>query len=279
MTEESTFIQRLKKYIESERFSLPVFDPVSLRIQQELVKKEPNLRTIEKLISGDQSLSSNLLKVANSPLYRGLVVTTSVRSALTRLGLMEITRIVLASISKKAFSSLDRQLDAIMKNLWQHSMGCAFAAGMLSNCLDFGILQHEAFSAGLMHDIGKLLILKVIAEKKRQMNGLVLSNALLLEGMDSLHAEQGYLLLRHIQMPEPLALIARDHHLAEPPADQYILILVRMANHICHQMGIGLKHEPDLDLLATSEAAQIGLLQPDLEKVQHFLTTTSGLFA
>ena len=52
-----------------------------------------------------------------------------------------------------------------------------------------------------------------------------------------------------------------------------------MANHICHQMGIGLRHTPDLDLLATPEAAQIGLLQPDLEKVQQFLTTTPGLFS
>lgn len=279
MTEESAFIQRLKSYIEPERFSLPVFDPVSMRIQQELVKKEPNLRTIEKLISGDQALASNLLKVANSPLYRGLVVTTSVRSALARLGLAEITRIVLTAIGEGAFSSRDRQIDAIMKKLWQHSMGCAFAAGMLSNCLDFGVLQHEVFPAGLMHDIGKLLILKVIAEKKQQMNGLALSNTMLLKGLDSLHAEEGYLLLRHIQMPESLAIIARDHHLEECAGEEYILLLVRMANHICHQMGIGLRHTPDLDLLATPEAAQIGLLQPDLEKVQQFLTTTPGLFS
>lgn len=116
---------------------------------------------------------------------------------------------------------------------------------MLSNCLDFGVLQHEVFPAGLMHDIGKLLILKVIAEKKQQMSGLALSNTLLLKALDSLHAEEGYLLLRHIQMPESLAIIARDHHLAECAGEEYILLLVRMANHICHQMGIGLRHTPD----------------------------------
>jgi len=279
MTNEHTFVKVLKKYIEAEDFSLPIFDPVSLRIHQELVKKEPDLRTVEKLISGDQALSSNLLKVANSSMFQGLVATTSIRSALVRLGMSEVARIVLADISKKIFSSRDKHIHTIMKKLWQHSMGCAFATGMLSNCLDFGVFQHEAFSAGLLHDIGKLLILKVIADKKRVNAALVVPDELLIGAMDLLHAEQGYLLLRQIQMPETVAVIARDHHLPDFDSNNYILILVRMANHICHQMGIGLKHEPRIDLLATDEAIHIRLSQSELEKVQNFLTTTPGLFS
>lgn len=279
MTNEHTFVKVLKKYIEAEGVSLPIFDPVSLRIQQELVKKEPDLRTVEKLISGDQALSSNLLKIANSAMYQGLVATTSVRSALVRLGMAEVTRIVLADNSKKMFSSRDRRIHAIMKKLWQHSMGCAFATGMLSNCLDFGVFQQEAFSAGLLHDIGKLLILKVIAEKKRVNAALAVSDELLFGAMDLLHAEQGYLLLRQIQMPETIAAIARDHHLPDFESNNYIFPLVRMANQICHQMGIGLKHDPSIDLLATDEAIHIRLSQSELDKVQNFLTTTTGLFS
>jgi HD-like signal output (HDOD) protein len=278
MTNASNFVTVLKKYIESEGVSLPVFDPVSLRIQQELVKKEPNLRTIEKLISGDQSLSSNILKVANSSRYQGLTATTTVRSALVRLGMTEVARIILVDSSKKMFHSRDSQIDAIMKKLWQHSMGCAFATGMLSNCLYFGVMQNEDFAAGLFHDIGKLLILKVIAEKKQKNKALAVSDEVLLGAMDLLHTEQGYLLLRQIHMPEQVAIIARDHHLPEFAPDNYTLVLVRMANHICHQMGIGLKHEPALDLLALKEADRLQLSPPDLEKVRDFLATTSGLF-
>jgi putative nucleotidyltransferase with HDIG domain len=277
MTNQSNFVAVLKKYIESEGASLPIFDPVSLRIQLELIKKDPNLRTVEKLISGDQSLSSNLLKIANSSRYQGLVATTTVRSALVRLGMAEVARIIFADSSKKMFHSRDPQIDAIMKKLWQHSMGCAFAAGMLSNCLDFGVMQNEAFAAGLFHDIGKLLILKVIAEKKRKNKDLAVSDEVLLGAMDLLHTEQGYLLLRQIHMPETVALIARDHHLPEF-TPEHTLVLVRMANHICHQMGIGLKHDPSLDLLALQEADHLRLSPPDLEKVCRFLETTSGLF-
>lgn len=279
MPPKNNFEQVLAKYIESERFSLPIFDPVSLRIQQELLKKDPNLRSVEKLISGDQALAGNLLKVANSSVYQGVVPTTTVRAAMTRLGLAEVNRIVLAGLSKKIFSSPDCQVDGLMKKLWQHSMGCAFAAGMLSNCLDFGVLQHEAFSAGLFHDIGKLLILKIFSEKKRSNKTLAVSDAVVIEAMDRLHAEQGALLLCHIQVPEIFVGIARDHHLPTFDPDNYLLLLVRMANQICHHMGIGVKHEPSLDLLATGEAAHLRLSSVELDKVHDFLSTTSGLFS
>ncbi len=55
-----------------------MFNPVSLRIQQELVKKEPNFGTVEKLISGDQSLSGNILNIANSALYPGMAPVATV---------------------------------------------------------------------------------------------------------------------------------------------------------------------------------------------------------
>ncbi|ADW19337.1 putative signal transduction protein [Desulfobulbus propionicus DSM 2032] len=278
MTNERTFVALLKKYIESERLSLPVFNPVSLRIQRELIKKEPDFRIVEKLISGDQALSSNLLKVANSSMYRGFVLVTTVRSALVRLGLSEVSRIVLVDISKNMFSCRDGQLNEIMKKLWQHSLGCAFAAGMLSNRLDFGVMQHEAFSAGLFHDIGKLLILKVFAEKKRKKQALQVPQELLLGAMDLLHAEQGYLLLRQISMPEMFAVVARDHDLPEFDAENYVLLLVRMANHICHQMGIGLAHAPSLALLQLHEAVALKLTSAELENVQQFLRTTPSLF-
>jgi len=282
MSDDSELLQALKKYAESEQLALPVlpiFDPISLRLQQELLKKDPSLQTVEKLICSDQSLTSQLLRIANSSVYRGLVDITTVRSALIRLGIAEVFRIVLTDVSRKSFSDRDRQIDVLMKKLWQHSMGCAFAAGMLSTSLDFGVFQHEAFFAGLLHDIGKLLLLKVVADIKQANKMSDLSEPLLLDAMDLLHAEHGCVLLRRLQMPEMFALVAREHHLQEFAADNHILILVRVANQICHQMGIGVRHTPNLDLLATPEVVHLGLSSAELSKVRDFLTSTPGLFA
>jgi putative nucleotidyltransferase with HDIG domain len=278
MAPENSFIALLKNHIESEQCTLPVFDAVSMRIQLELVKKDPNLRTIEQLIIADQSLSTNILKVANSVQYSGLVATTSVKSAIVRLGMSEIARIVSIDLNKKLFRSRDLQVNAVMKKLWQHSLACAFAAGLLSERLDFGVMQNEAFFAGLFHDVGKLLILKVIAEKKQKNKSMTVPDELLLEALDRLHAQQGALLLQKIRMPEALAVIARDHHRPDFGRENYLLVLVRMANHICHQMGIGLTQEPTLSLLETEEAAQLALEEADLERIRHFLKSTPGLF-
>lgn len=278
MEHNQAFVAALKSFLEEQRHTLPVFNPISLRVQLELVKKEPNFGKIEKLIRADQSLSSNLVNIANSALFRGLKPVHTVKGAIVRLGIAEVARIAFIDINQKIFISGDHQLDVIMKKLWQHSLGCAFAAGMLSQRLDFGVMQHEAFSAGLFHDIGKLLILKAMAEKKRKSRGMNVSEAVLLGAMDLLHSEQGEHLLQQIQMPAVFAVIAREHHTEDYDRDNYLLVLVRMANHICHYLGIGLSHTPELSLLRQTEAKQLRLSQTELDKIQQFLETTAGLF-
>lgn len=278
MEHDQSFVTALKSFVEEQRHTLPVFNPISLRVQLELVKKEPNFSKIEKLIRADQSLSSNLVNIANSALFRGLSPVHTVKAAIVRLGITEVARIAFIDINQKIFISGDRQIDAILKKLWQHSLGCAFAAGMLSQRLDFGVMQHEAFSAGLFHDIGKLLILKAIAEKKRKSKGMQVSEEVLLGAMNLLHTEQGEHLLQQIQMPAIFAVIAREHHAEEYDRENYLLVLVRMANHICHHLGIGLSHSPELVLLHQPEAKQLRLSQMELDKIQQFLATTAGLF-
>ncbi|MDD2468998.1 MAG: HDOD domain-containing protein [Desulfobulbus sp.] len=278
MANQQAFVETLRTFLESERLTLPVFNPITLRVQQELVKKEPNFSKVEKLIRADQSLSSNIVNIANSALYRGLLPVNTVKAAIVRLGISEVARIAFTDINKKIFTCRDSQIDSVMKKLWQHSLGCAFAAGMLSQRLDFGVMQHEAFSAGLFHDIGKLLILKVLAKKKRNNKGLVVPEDILLGAMDLLHTEQGDHLLRQIQMPEFFAVIARDHHMEDYDRDNYLLLLVRMANYICHALGIGLKEELPIPLLRQPEALQLRLAHSDLEKIEKFLQTTPGLF-
>ncbi|MBM9538237.1 HDOD domain-containing protein [Desulfobulbus alkaliphilus] len=279
MANKHTFVALLKKHIESERLTLPIFDAVSLKIQLELVKKEPNLRVIERLIIADQALSSHLIRIANSVQYQGLVPTKTVKAAIIRIGMLEVARIVSADIHKKKARAHDSQIDAIMKKLWQHSVGCAFAAAFLSRRLDFGIMRDEAFFAALFHDVGKLLILKVIDEIKQKGKAISLNNDLLFNALDKLHAEQGYLLLQRIKMPPLFAAVARDHHLLDYDRNNYILVLVKMANTFCHWLGIGLINDPAIDILKTEEAVRLNLSTTDLTALKEFLETTPGLLS
>ncbi|WP_028585291.1 HDOD domain-containing protein [Desulfogranum mediterraneum] len=277
MTKSRAFVDTLSEYIESERLTLPIFDPVAMRVQLELIKKDPDLRTVERIIIADQSLSSNILKVANSSRFGGLVKTTTVRSAIVRLGMTEIGNIVLMDMNRKNYQSKDPKVRVMMRRLWQHSVGCAFAAGWLSKRLDFGVMQNEAFFSGLFHDVGKLLILVVIEQKRKKNKTIKIDNDLLLQAMELMHPEQGYRLMQQLGLPEASCNIARDHHQQEPNPDNYLLLLVRMANLVCHQLGIGLVRDGELELPATAEARLLNLAAEDIQELAEFLESTPSL--
>lgn len=270
MNNREKFLVHLNKALDADQGSLPIFSAVSLQIQQELIKDQTDLKTIEKLITEDQSLSSTVLRMANSAWYCGLVDTTTVRSAIVRLGMAEIMQIVCNDINQKLFSSHDCQLDGIMKKLWQHSVGCAFAAGILANAVG-GVVREEAFTAGLFHDIGKLLILKVIEDKRKKYKIFEISDQLLLESIEALHAKHGYRLMDRMKIPKMYAVVVRDHHLKRLDHENVLLILVRLANSICHQMGIGFLHDPSLDIMATEEAGLVNLTEAQLERLKNYL--------
>ena len=277
MKNKEKIFAQLNKFLESEQGTLPVFSAVSLRIQLELIKDSPDLNIIERLITEDQSLSSTVLRIANSVTYFGLFETTTVRSAIIRIGMAEIMQIVCVDINNNLFSSHDSQIDAIMKKLWQHSVGCAFTAGILANTIDGGVKREEAFSAGLFHDIGKLLILKVIEEKRKKYKLFEISNELLLEAIASLHARHGYLLLNRIKLPKMYAVVARDHHLKNCDRSNHLLMLVKLANTLCHQMGMGFINDPAIDIMTTEEAIVLKVSAPDVEKARNYLLKNPSL--
>lgn len=277
MTAPVSLVDAINQCIESGEISLPVFNANAARIQQELAKKEPDLQMVEKIINSDQALASQVLKIANSPFYRGLAEVGTVRSAITRLGMKEIERIVLLAASQQHFHSTDKTINLVMKSLWQHAVGCAYGAVWLARRYTYGVDQSQAFFAGLFHDVGKLLILVVVEQVKQKNKALKITDALLAEAMTNLHAREGGKLLKQWNMPEYLCVVARDHHSAEIDDKNYLLLLVRMANLACHKLGIGLEHDAALTLPATLEAHLLNLTEIDLAELEIALEDTAVL--
>jgi putative nucleotidyltransferase with HDIG domain len=277
MTAPVSLIDAINRYIESDKITLPVFNSIAARIQEEMARQEPSLETIEKIIASDQALSSQVLKIANSAFYRGLVEVGTVRLAITRLGIKEIEKIVLLATSQQHFKSTDKTLNQVMKKLWQHSVGCAYGAVWLTKRREFGVEQSQAFFGGLFHDVGKLLILVVIEHIKREDSTFKITEALLMDAMAQLHAREGAKLLKQWNMPEYFSVIARDHHAPEIDDKNYLLLLIRMANQVCHKLGIGLEKNEALILPATLEANLLKLTEIDLAELEIALEDTAIL--
>ncbi len=271
MENKEKVFSHLNKSLESEQGTLPIFSAVSVRIQIELIKDLPDIKLIEKLITEDQSLSSSILKLANSVIFSGIVETTTVRSAIMRIGMAEIMHIVSDEINNKLFSSNDAQLDVVMKQLWQHSVACAYASGIIASNNRCGVPREEAFSAGLFHDIGKLLILKVVEQKRKFYKIFNMSDELLHECIEKLHAKHGFMLMKRMKLPKIYSIVARDHHVKKFDQDNYLLVITRLANNICHKIGIGIIRDSSIDILATEEAEILKFSKDELYKLEKYL--------
>lgn len=277
MQKNLSFLDVITQYIEAGNVVLPVLSSAAMRVQQELVKKEPEIKVLKSLISQDQSLSSQVLQMANSAFYHGLVEIKTIEAAIIRLGMREVGRITLLAATKNQFRSTNKSLNAIMHKLWQHSVGCALGVQWLSKRCKLEELQKHAFFAGLFHDVGKLFVLMMIEQMKEKHKDLPLTHALLMETMTVLHAEQGYNLMKQWNLPEEYCVITRDHHKKDLDDKNLLLLMVRISDMACLKLGIGLTKEPSLVLSACEEAQLLNLSEIDLAELEISLEDTAIL--
>jgi len=277
MQQKISFLDVVKQYIQAGNIVLPVLSSAAMRVQQELTKKEPDTRVLESLICKDQSLSSQVLQMANSAFYHGLVEIKTIKAAIVRLGMREVGRITLLAATRNQFRSKNKQLNAIMHKLWQHSVGCALGVQWLAKRCKLEELTSQAFFAGLLHDVGKLFILMVTDQMLKKNYTLPITHALLIEAMAVLHTEQGYNLMKQWNLPEEYCLIARDHHLRDPDSKNLLLQLVRLSDKACNKLGIGLVKEPSLVLSTSEEAHLLNLSEINLAELEILLEDTAIL--
>jgi putative nucleotidyltransferase with HDIG domain len=260
MNEAKSFIEILKEHVNSEKAQLPAFNRTGLAIQQEMARPDPDMQVIEKQILRDPALSGQLLKVANSAFYRGMVEVTTVRNAMVRLGLSEVSNLVVLLTQKQSFNTQDPFIREYMDQLWIHSVACALGAKWIAKECRLPSKMNEAFFAGLLHDIGKAFLLMAIAELKK--SGQIADNVpqtFLEEVLDTLHQSLGAQLLKSWNLPEIYCTVAEHHHDESMDGQDIVLPIVSLANKVLAKAGIGIMHTPDIDLATSPEAIQLDL--------------------
>jgi hypothetical protein len=266
-----SFIEIVENRIAGNSVRLPVFNATAARVQQEIAVRRPDLRLIEKLIVSDQALTAEVLRFSNSSFYKGLTQVATVRNAIVRLGINEVANIVMMVAHENQFRSKDPLLNGVMRKLWCHALGTAMAAHWLARHCGLHGVAHEAFFAGLLHDVGKLFILTVIDDIQHPVSSRS-SPRLPVDGGHGRPAHDPW--LRPHAPLEPAGKVQPRR--ARPPCgapggDNYLMVAVRLANLACHKMGIGLRHDAALMLAATAEAGELHLSDIDIAKLEIML--------
>ncbi|MFQ5471015.1 MAG: HDOD domain-containing protein [Gammaproteobacteria bacterium] len=195
---------------------------VYLKINEMVDDPKASAMDIGNYISRDPALTARLLKIANSPFYGFPSQISSVSRAITVIGTRGLRDLALAMSTISTFSKLPVEV-IDLNAFWRHSLFCAVTSRLLAK--QCNALQTEPFFvAGLMHDIGQLIIMNKIPEMaieahlRAKNTGLLLSN-IENEIMGFNHAEVGEALFRKWKLPESTIDSIANHHTPDQAKD------------------------------------------------------------
>lgn len=195
-------------------------------------------------IEYDPSLTSNILRLANSAYFGFSRAVSTVRDAIFLLGRNEIFQLVVASVVGKMMRHSLKGYILSPGELWDHLIGVGVVSRRLGEALHTKIPSYT-FTAGLLHDIGKIVLgtfgdvdpAPILELAEQEKTDLASAERRML-GID--HAEVGARLLETWNVPAYLADVVRWHHEPEKESSQTVVAgLVHVADALCIEAGIG----------------------------------------
>lgn len=280
---------RVRDAVTKQDFEIPLLPHVATQVLQLANNPNVSLTDIESLVKQDQVIAAKLIKTANSAFYRGVSSVVGLRDAMSRIGLRALKDIVFSlSLQSKVFKVPG--YEALMTSVFEHSMACASISEQLAKKI--GANSESAFLSGLLHDIGKPLLIHIVADWQRELVKKekskvrsfgspppvdekkiqsVFQEALLPIFFNDFHSKVGTLVGSKWQLPKELIEVIAYHHTPEKSKlARQMTFVVSAANILCHHYGFG-HEEEDMNL---SHQAVFAELKMDQESIESF---TDGL--
>ncbi len=237
------------------------------KVEEALASQHASSKYLSDIISEDTAMAARLLRLANSALYSFPSRIETVSHAVTVIGARQLRELVLASSVVGVFEDIPAEF-VDMESFWRHSVACAVVARILAGYRREANVE-AAFVAGLLHDIGRLVIYKEIPNlmknllmQARQKNGLLYQEER--EQMGFHHGRLGGLLLKEWKLPPRLVEAVAHHH--EPArASEFAteVALVHVADVIANAMALGSSGESLVPPLDAAAWDRLGL-EPDM---------------
>lgn len=224
--------------------NLPALSEVVSRCMTMLGDPNCSIRELTELISKDQSITAKIIRIANSAFYGYSRQIKTLSDAIVILGFRQIrTLLITASTSNHLSGKVEGYMIA-KGELWKHSYAVAFTSGLISRLTNKGE-SDEIFTAGILHDIGKLVLgnhlkgsYRDIVSYAQKKNISIAAAEEKILGMH--HAEVGGLILEHWNFPEVMTESVRMHHNPLDVEENRDLVgVLNLADNWVRERGIG----------------------------------------
>jgi putative nucleotidyltransferase with HDIG domain len=264
--------------------NLPSLPKLYLRFR-ELIARKASFNEIVGLLKKDIAISAEIIRRSNSAYYKGFVTNKSLEQAVSRMGYDAIVQVVTELSIREFFTMKTEKYRTLIENLWKHSISCAYAAEFMAKLLRLK-LKGDPFLMGLLHDIGKLALLQIIAGMERKgkfrdgIHPIMLVNIL-----EDYHCQLGAKLLEKWRFAECYIHTAQHHNNSDSmpeagsPAEKEAvyskeLTVVQFASQIVNLMGYDiLASDPvDIDLNDVAAVQQLNLKPERITKTKEQVT-------
>lgn len=273
MSERDNILKRLD--------AMPMLPPATAAVVEQFQSDSTDIAELTLAIEHDAGLTSNLLRLSNSPFFGFSREISSVREAIIRLGTSRIAQLMLASTVAPMASRPIRGYDLQPGMLWEHSLAVAIGTREIGRTM--GIEPPDAvMTSAMMVDLGKIVMGTFIDVDGANIRRQAFENKISFEQAERLilgidHAEVGSVMLSHWSIPQTIVDLVRWHH--EPDrydGDKKWVAAIHLADALATTLGIaagsdGLNYvvnqavvdEFGLDIRKTEEVATVIKLELD----------------
>ncbi|MBS1794943.1 MAG: HDOD domain-containing protein [Acidobacteria bacterium] len=249
------------------RLKLPPLNRTVLRVSELLRDPNVSTRKLAGVVGCDPVLAARLLKLANSCLFFRQAPVISIQQAIEAVGLKALYDIVMLGAMADGFAK-EISNTVYGRQIWEHSIVVALIAREISGILGLRGTE-EAFLCGLLHDIGKILLLKGETEKFESILDATTEAGMLKgeEGAFGLtHAEVGAFVTHKWELPEVVTSVIMNHHRPRfATISTVTTYVVNAADQVANLHGYGLRLDSREDVLISDSVQKLRLSEEHLE--------------
>lgn len=256
---------------------IPTLPIVAMKVNELINDPNSSSADIAEVLKKDQVLTAKILRLVNSSYYAIPGGVADVQRALAFLGFNTLAQLVLSLSVFSVFAPFEDE-EFSMPEFWRHALGTAVCSEILAKRLKFP-RPEEAFTCGLLHDIGKLVMHEIDPERlreivkesaRRQCAFVDVEREMDLPG----HAYLGEVIATKWGLPQVIRLATRYHHLDVSRMDSIlasakpVIHIVRLANAICVKNKIGRSGDCSAGEITPDMLKNVALFPGDIELIE-----------
>lgn len=247
---EESIIAKILSSVPRALTQLPVLAEIPQRVVKTIRDPDSSINDVAQIIKEDGVLTTKVLSLSNSAFFATVREIVDLPTACSRLGMRTLGNIANAMAFANQYKSTDKNAIMLMQKLWMHSLATAHCAEIIAEKV--GVDRDTAYVSGLLHDIGKVVLIDVITTKfvgtpkrLKEAPDLIVKAIDPIAHLVGLHVIQYWKLAGELTHP---VFFASQPEIAPTEAGKALAYCVRLASDMSDQREYGISDPASIDM-------------------------------